>query len=181
MREIIEKFLRDEGMGYCAIDPKTIVFRTEFLEKCQMNYCGRYNRSWSCPPAIGDVAEIQKKTVSYPEGFLFQMVFPLEDDYDVEGMDKGRSVIMKKTLKLNSLLQKTKADFLLLSAGSCMICEHCTYPDKPCRHKDMLLVSMEALGIDVSVIARAGGLRYYHGPRTVTYFSLCCFREPEHA
>ena len=175
MKDTINKFLDLQSIEHVLIDPKTIIFRYEFLEKCQMNYCGRYNKSWSCPPAIGDVLKIQDYVLSFSKAYLYQMVFPLEDSYDYESMEKGRNEIMAETLALNSLLLETEDIFCILSAGSCQVCKDCTYPDKPCRFPEKMLFSMESLGIDVAVLAREYGMKYYHGPLTITYFSICFF------
>jgi len=177
MQKAIEKMLKELNIEYRLVFPKDIIFRSEFLDKCRMNYCGRYNRSWSCPPSIGDVKILEEKVLSYPQAILFQTVSQLDDDYDVEGMDKARRDMMKIALKLNIMLNEKKADFMILSAGSCQICDECTYPKSPCRHPELLQIPMEALGIDVGDLSKKSNLKYYNGSKTVTYFSLCCFRE----
>ena len=58
------------------------------------------------------------------------------------------------------------------SAGSCPVCEKCTYPDAPCRFPDKARSAMEALGIDVVALAADRGITYDHGAGTVTYFSI---------
>jgi len=172
VQKLIEDFLQNRGYTVALIDPKKIIYREEFAAKCQMNYCGRYGRSWSCPPAIGDRDKIQERATQFPIAFLYQKVFPLEDSYDYEGMEAGRRTIMKDTLTLHELLKREKTDYYILSSGSCSLCSECTYPMSPCRFPDKLLISMEALGIDVAVLAREYGLKYYHGPATTTYFAL---------
>jgi len=172
----LDDYFDHKQIKYAKIQTDDIIFRTEFLEKCQLNYCGRYNKSWSCPPAIGDVSTIQKNLLTYSHGVLFQMMFSLEDPYDVEGMNYGREVMMKETFALNRFLEQGQYQFKILSAGSCSLCENCTYPHLPCRHPEQLLISMESLGIDVACLAKKVHLTYYHGPLTVTYFAMCLFK-----
>ncbi|MDD3122609.1 MAG: DUF2284 domain-containing protein [Candidatus Izemoplasmatales bacterium] len=177
MEDEITQFLEQKQITYSIINPKDIIFRDEFTDRCKMNYCGRYNTSWTCPPAIGDISELRKRVISYPKAILYQMIFPLEDNYDVEGMDEGRHCIMKVTLELHQLLQHQNSPFLVLAAGSCSICPICTYPDKECRHPELKLYSMESLGIDVAVLSKMYQLKYYNGPCTVTYYSVVFFSE----
>jgi len=177
MLKDIETLLKELKAEYRLIDTKDIIFRAEFLDKCKMNYCGRYNRSWSCPPAIGDIGALDEKVLSYPKAVLFQTISLLEDNYDVDGMDAALRNMSKIALKLNIMLNEKKADFMILSASTCQICDKCTYPENPCRHPDLLQIPMEALGIDVGDLSGKYNLKYYNGSNTVTYFSLCCFRE----
>ncbi|MDD3112889.1 MAG: DUF2284 domain-containing protein [Candidatus Izemoplasmatales bacterium] len=177
MQKKIEDFLKNQGYTYAVIEPDNIIYREEFAAKCRMNYCGRYQKSWSCPPAIGDIEAIKKRANDFPTAILFQKVFPLEDIYDVEGMDAGRKIIMTDTLTLQDDLKKGNAPFFMLAAGSCSLCKECTYPDRPCRFPERMLISMEALGIDVAELARRYQLKYYNGPATVTYFAIVFFGE----
>ena len=60
----------------------------------------------------------------------------------------------------------------LSGAGSCSLCEKCTYPDAPCRHPKKARRSLEACGIDVVALSKVVGLHYINGENTVTYFSI---------
>ncbi|MDD4069066.1 MAG: DUF2284 domain-containing protein [Candidatus Izemoplasmatales bacterium] len=175
MRERTEKFLKQKEYIYQIINPQTIVFRDEYAQKCAMNYCGKYNKSWSCPSAIGNVNNLREKVLQFKYAFLYSKITNLEDAYDVESMDKGRNVIMNDTLELLDLLKKGSEPFYILSAGSCSICKTCTYPNQPCRFPERMLISLEALGIDVALLAKENGLKYYNGVNTVTYFSIIFF------
>ncbi|MFA7076597.1 MAG: DUF2284 domain-containing protein [Candidatus Izemoplasmatales bacterium] len=175
MRDFIEKFLKQNDYNFQIVDPQTIVFRDEYAQKCAMNYCGRYNRSWSCPSAIGDVNLLRKKVLSFKHAILYSKITELEDPYDVESMDKGRNNIMNDTLNLLELLKNYSERFYILSAGSCSICSKCTYPDLPCRFPARMLISLEALGIDVALLAKNNDMKYYNGVNTVTYFSIVFF------
>jgi predicted metal-binding protein len=56
-----------------------------------------------------------------------------------------------------------------MGAGACGRCEHCTFPDKPCRFPDKMTASMEAYGIVVSDVCQSNNLPYYYGNNTLTY------------
>lgn len=177
MIELIVDFLNESGCKWAQVQTRDLIFRDEFIEKCAMNYCGRYKKSWTCPPAIGDVKTHIDHFLRYSQAILFSQVFPLEDPYDVEGMDAGRKVIMEKTYALLDLAKKNHWDVDFLAAGSCSICEKCTYPSDRCRFPEKALISMEALGIDVASLARKYGQKYYNGPLTTTYFAMIFFYE----
>ncbi|MFA5741737.1 MAG: DUF2284 domain-containing protein [Candidatus Izemoplasmatales bacterium] len=177
MIDLITSFLDDNHTRWTFVNKDDIIFRDEFTAKCQMNYCGRYNKSWTCPPAIGNIDSIKKKCLHHSQAILFSMIFPLEDPYDVEGMDFGRNTIMQITYDLFDMVNKSGMHTAFLAAGSCSLCEKCTYPNFPCRHPEKAMISMEALGIDVAVLARKSGLKYYNGVNTVTYFAMIFFDE----
>ena len=62
-------------------------------------------------------------------------------------------------------------DCLFLGAGGCRVCSRCAkQDDEPCRHPDLALSSLEAYGINVSVLAPQAGMKYINGVNTVTYF-----------
>ncbi|MFA7144050.1 MAG: DUF2284 domain-containing protein [Candidatus Izemoplasmatales bacterium] len=172
MEKTITIYLDENKTTWTFIKKEDIIFREEFTDKCKMNYCGRYNTSWTCPPAIGDIELIKERCLRYHKAILFSMIFPLEDPYDVEGMDLGRRQIMQITYGLYDLTKKAQLQADFLAAGSCSICDKCTYPSQPCRFPEKAMISMEALGIDVAVLARKSGIKYYNGVNTVTYFAM---------
>ncbi len=175
METKIREFLDDRKISYALIKPATIIFRPEYRKKCIANHCGRYNRSWSCPPAIGDPELIIAAIWKYSRGIMIQAISPLEDPYDLESMDQGRKQIQDLTQALNENLRQTGQAFALFDAGSCTICPVCTYPTEPCRFPERMLIAMESLGIDVADLAKNAGMRYYNGPSTITYFALVLF------
>ena len=64
-----------------------------------------------------------------------------------------------------------KGHCLPLTAGSCTLCRKCTYPERPCRFPKKRFSSMEAYGLLVSDVCLKSGLKYYYGPKTITYTS----------
>lgn len=177
MKSTILGFLEDHYLSWAAFQPSDLVFRDVFLRDCAANHCGKYGKTWTCPPGIGDVNSHRSRLSTFPEAILFQQVFPLEDPYDVDGMDVGRKTIMNHAYTLSDRLRKEPGEAMFLAAGSCELCHPCSYPEKPCRFPEKAMISMEALGVDVYDIAKKTGLKYYHGPNTVTYFVMVFFRE----
>ena len=65
---------------------------------------------------------------------------------------------------------------MALSTEACAICEHCAYPDAPCRHPELMFPCVESHGIIVTALAGKEGIDFYGG-NLVTWFSLLLFRE----
>lgn len=165
-------------------------FRAEFVEVsgistdasfrklCESNACGNYNRSYMCPPDIGAVGELMERLKTYDKALVYQTVGQLEDSYDFEGMmDAGE--------KHNALVQKLRQitdresgrEVLHLGAGGCRVCSICgKKTGEPCRFPDQAIGSLEAYGINVSLLAEQAGMKYINGRNTVTYFGAVLFK-----
>lgn len=154
------------------ISVSDIPFDPEVRKLCEQNSCGKFGSCWTCPPAIGDLGDLQRRISGYQHFLIFYKVYALEDSFDWEGMIEGAKDFQKRILKLKKEIhaQNAEFDFLVLGAGSCMLCENCTYPQKePCRFPENAIFATEAFGIDVMNMMKNNGLKYNNGPNTVTY------------
>ena len=75
---------------------------------------------------------------------------------------------------LREQMMKVFPDMLMLGAGGCRICPKCAYPE-PCRFPEKTISSMEAYGLFVTQVCRDNDLKYYYGPRTITYTGCVLF------
>ena len=170
----IEKILIEELSGkafeIAVIPAEKIVFSEETRKSCVMNHCGRDNKSWMCPPAVGEIAELEKKYKSYKNALVFTTKTTLSDSFDIEGMESARNKHLE--IERNAVKKVIGLGAEWLSAGCCSQCESCSYPDKPCRYNETARPSPEACGIDVTLLAKICNIRYYNGKNTVTYFSV---------
>ena len=160
---------------YAFISPVDIPFTKEVRAACEANLCGRYGKSWACPPGAGDWEELRDHYKNYKNALVYTTKHDLEDSFDIEGMDEGRIQHEKLDQTVLGLLENEKEPFELLGAGSCSLCEKCTYPDAPCRFPQKAKRSMEACGIDVVSLSKSCGINYTNGANTVTYFSVIYF------
>ena len=55
------------------------------------------------------------------------------------------------------------------------ICEHCAYPDAPCRHPDKMFPCIESYGILVTDLAEKYQITFMNGGNVVTWFSLILY------
>ena len=174
MKEFIEA-LNGRAHEYAAIPVEKITFCRELLKACESNMCGQYNKNWTCPPAIGSMDGQMAKIAQFQNAFVFTTMLQLEDSFDFDGMQKAKDYHCRLTAEMHGRFGKTNPVY---GAGGCTICESigkkCAYPD-PCRFPDQIFSSIEAAGINVTELSRAGNLRYNNGENTVTYFSMILF------
>lgn len=160
-----------------CIDPAQIPFSQEVVDACEKNYCGRYGKTWTCPPGVGHYEERRALCLSYKQAVVFTTTYPLEDSFDIEGMHRANELHEQVTDRvIASLPEAAKGNYLAFSAHGCHICEKCTYPDAPCRFPDRARVSVEANGIYVVGLAQKCDINYHNGTNTVTYFSMLLLR-----
>ena len=152
---------------WALIKSNKLSFLPELLDYCKANACGKYGKSWACPPACGSMEEQREKILRYENILVFTTKHELEDSFDHEGMTRGRE---KHTL-LAQELRKKFDNAPLYGAGACPVCGVCAYP-APCPFPGKMIVSVEAAGIDVTELSRSAGIAYNNGPNTVTYFSI---------
>ena len=124
---------------------------------------------------IGEINELMAVIRTYTHALVYQTVSPLEDSFDIEGMQAAKKDFSK-------LVQKMKKAFpgketLHLGAGGCGVCEVCSKRENmPCRHPDLAVASLEGYGVYVSKLAASAGMKYINGQNTVTYFGAVFFR-----
>ena len=150
-------------------------FRRYVVDACKANACGRYGKTWKCPPAVGDFESLQKDCLVYAKALVFSTVHVLEDSFDIEGMEAGRQAHEQRTDKVAQLF--VGKNIKVLSAGGCGLCKRCTYPDAPCRFPSRARSSVESHGISVVELAKQCGLHYKNQPDTVTYFSIILYND----
>ena len=175
---MIEKALAAGASGADVIKTEEIVTDAAFRDICATNQCGVYGKCWMCPPDVGDIGELTKVVRSYRYALVYQKVYPLEDSFDIEGMQSAKNDFSK-------LIQTMRRSFpdpevLHLGAGGCGVCEICAKrEDLPCRFPDLAVASLEGYGINVSKLAASAGMKYINGQDTVTYFGAVLFSEPD--
>jgi predicted metal-binding protein len=160
------------GFTHCApLDVSTLEFLQDVRDMCNEKQCDKYGKSWSCPPACPSLEEMREKVLSYSGGILVQTVGELEDSYDWEGiMDAGKR--HKDNFgRMREVLEGESQPIMAMGAGTCTICESCTYPDAPCRFPGKMAASMEACGLFVSKVCTDNGLKYNHGPNKIAFTS----------
>jgi predicted metal-binding protein len=164
---VIEKALKERVFEYALIPAGKIVFSPELLKACEQNVCGKYNKCWTCPPAVNHET-LKKQIMNFSGAFVFSTKYDLEDSFDYEGMKHGQDAHSKLSREMHEMFGKINPVF---GAGGCSICKTCAFPNA-CLFPDKTFPSIEAAGINVTELSSAGGMRYNNGENTVTYFSI---------
>ncbi len=163
-----------EKMGFdrtAEIAVSEIAFEPSLIDLCKMNTCGNYGKNYTCPPLVGEPQELIRRAKTYQTAVVFQKIYPLEDSFDIEGMDAARRRFRSALEDVQAVCQTRLTDYLLLGAGGCSCCDCCAaQTDEPCRFPEKAIPSLEAYAINVSSLAAACGMRYINGANTVTYF-----------
>ena len=172
----IEKYLQHPAIWeYKVIPAKEIPFDLSVAEACKSNQCGKYGTCWTCPPAVGDWAELEKRICSYENAAVFTCKYDLEDSFDFDGMMEAQRGTMQLLYSIADAMREDGLAFWALGCGGCSICKKCTYPEAPCRFPEKAVVSVEACGIHVVNLSKNIGVRYNNGANTVTYFCILLF------
>ncbi|MFZ2537422.1 MAG: DUF2284 domain-containing protein [Oscillospiraceae bacterium] len=154
-----------------TISVSKIEFYPSLTALCEMNSCGAYGKNYTCPPLVGKIDDLIAKIKKFDTAIIFRAVYPLEDSFDIEGMDEGSFKFKQLTYTIFDIAKKIDPDCLVLGAGGCRLCEKCGAANNtPCLHPDRAISSLEAHGIQVSELALQIGMRYISGQNTVTYF-----------
>ncbi len=167
---IWEEFLKDKVSDLKKTSVDKIVFSDELLKYCAANSCGKYQKSWMCPPAIASNHRLIEKYRNFKKVLVISKVSQLEDSFDLEGMEAARTAFQKLLFDFQEHFG-AETGYAILGAGACSRCDECTYPDQPCRFPDLAFPSLEALGINVTELARTCKMKYNNGVNTVTYFA----------
>lgn len=159
------------------LDMNALEVRKEVRDMCASDRCHIYGKSWSCPPACGSLEQCGQTMNRYQQGILVQTTAQLEDEFDMEGLAQAQKQHKSAFESLSRQVRAVYGDCLPLTAGTCTLCYKCTYPKKPCRFPQKRMFSMEAFGLLVSDVCVKSGLKYYYGPKTITYTSCILFDE----
>lgn len=158
-----------------ALNMDALVFRSEIRDMCAADKCKNYGRSWSCPPATPSLEFISNRAASYRSGILLQTTAKLDDEFDPEGITELGKRHQKSFDNFVRQASMTCESILPMGTGGCRRCKKCTYPDRPCRYPNKLYHSMEAYGLWVSDVCEKSNVKYYYGPKTMTFTACVLF------
>ena len=134
-------------MKQTLINPmKDLIFDSKVREMCRS--CKRYGKKATCPPYIESVEYYQKLLAKYKNGILFFKIYPIDDEIPYEKLSKDSSLEMSGKIlsERNKLFSEGHYFILGLGAGSCKLCDECSFP---CRMPADSLIPLEATGINV--------------------------------
>ena len=177
--QLIEEAVALGAFKAGVIPVSAVSFDRSFRDICETNACGKCGRCWMCPPDIGDIDVLMERARGYDWLLVYQTVSRLEDSFDFEGMMEAAHQHSLLSRRMEQLCAgRIPGQRLHLGAGGCHVCDTCSKVDnEPCRHPDLAMSSLEAYGINVSVLAPQAGMKYINGANTVTYFGAVLLGE----
>jgi predicted metal-binding protein len=181
--EQIQRWAYEQGATHArpVTDRAFLVAQEAVREACLRNACGRSGRCWTCPPCVGEFAEVAARLLAYPEVLVVQSIATLEDSWDFEGMTAAGEAHNKLMRELGhrTAAQFPACEVLALGCGGCGFCETCTCPDAPCRFPEEAMGSVEGYGLDVKALVESVGLNYINGKGTVSFVGAVMISCPE--
>lgn len=142
--------------------------------------CERYGTTWACPPAVGTIAECEKRICSYPQGVFFSSVAEVSDLLNMKELLSTRREHEHLTTRVAAYLEGLGYETYTLSTESCDLCDRCAYLDgEPCRHPEYMHPCLESHGVIAQLIAEEEGMDYQLEGNTVLWFSLVLFRKKD--
>ena len=159
-------------LGYFYIDPKSLEFIDRIRWICE-NECPMCNKTWACPPAVGPVAECQKKCQAFENCLMIATITEVADIADLEETLATRHDHEEVTDQVRELMEAQGTKPYILSTEACAICETCAWLEgKPCRHPDKMHPCVESHGINIIPVLEENGLEFQFGGNVVTWVSL---------
>ncbi len=170
-KEILEQQLAELPLfQYAFMKSEDLVFSEKVRHICQTE-CPMYNTTWACPPAVGTVEECRARCLEYED---FLMVSTVTEVADIENMELTLATRKEHeaiTRQVAELIRDQGCQTMTLSTESCAICDHCAYPDGPCRFPEKMFPCVESHGILVTDLAEQCGMEFFNG-NIVTWFSV---------
>ena len=96
----------------------------------------------------------------------------VSDVLNMEEMLATRRAHEDLTGEIAAFLEKEGFETCTLSTESCDICEHCAYPEAPCRFPEKMHPCLESHGIIVSELAEKFSMDFTLSPTEILWFSL---------
>ena len=160
--------------GYFFLKTGELTFTDRVRWICQ-HECQMYGKTWACPPAVGTVESCRSKCLAYPNVLLICTVTEVDDISDISATLATREEHEAVTRQVEAMVRAEGQEIYTLSTEACAICQHCAYPDAPCRHPDKMFPCVESQGILVTDLAEKHGLDFMNG-NIVVWFSLILFK-----
>ena len=160
---------------YAFIDTDELVFSQRVRYICETE-CPMYNTTWACPPAVGSVDACRERVMAFEEGLLIATITEVSDIANIEETLATRADHEEITRQVLMMVRQQAAQTLTLSTEACAHCEHCTWPDAPCRFPDRMFPCVESHGILVTDLAEKHGIDFLAGGNVVTWFSLILYK-----
>lgn len=160
---------------YFFVAPQTLEFSERIRHICKSE-CPMYDKTWACPPAVGEVAQCREKCLSYDNCLVIGTIVEVDDSADIEQTLSTRHGHEKITNQVRDLMREQGIQPYILSTEACAVCERCAWLDGlPCRMPGKMHPCVESHGINIIPTLEQNGLDFIYGSNLVTWYSLLFF------
>ena len=160
---------------YGLIDPEKLEFSERIRYICSAE-CPMYNKTWACPPAVGEVDACAQRCRQYAKCLLIGTVAEVADIANIDETLTTRSAHEEVTNLVRGFFREQGVEPYILSTEACAECTRCAWLDgQPCRHPDRMHPCVESHGINLIPTLEENGLEFQYGENVVTWFSLLFF------
>jgi len=160
---------------YGYVDPQTLEFSDRIRYICGAE-CPMYNKTWACPPAVGEVEACKCRCLAYGHCLMIGTAVEVNDIANIDETLATRPAHEEVTNMVRDLIREQGVEPYVLSTEACDICEKCAWLDgEPCRHPDRMHPCVESHGINLIPTLEENGLEFQYGENIVTWYSLLFF------
>jgi len=175
-REMLEAQLSELPLyQYAFVKTQDMLFSDRIRWICE-HECPMYGKTWACPPAVGSVAECEARCRQFEDALLIATITEVSDIANIDETLATRAPHEEITRDVLALVQQQAGETMVLSTEACAICDHCAWPDGPCRFREKMFPCVESHGIIVTDLAEKAGIDFYADGNLVTWFSLIFYK-----
>ncbi len=95
LRAVEKEIAAEPIFEYAYLRTENLKFSERVRDICREE-CPRYNKSWSCPPAVGTVDECRARALGYKDCFVFTTIAELDNPTDMAEALESRSEHQKE-------------------------------------------------------------------------------------
>ena len=160
---------------YHLFDPAKLEFSGRIRHICRTE-CPMYDKSWACPPAVGEVDACRARCLAYGHCLMIATVTEVRDIADINETLATLPEHEAVTNQAGDIFREHGITPYILSTEACVECDRCAWLDgKPCRFPDRMHPCVESHGINVVPVMEEAGLEFQFGQNIVTWISLLFF------
>ena len=182
----LTKLALEQGTADAKIIPANqIVIEDRVVLKCKVG-CNHYGETLACPPYTPTAEQFRKIVAEYgyamfmkfttsascePEVYKYLMTYQTDSTVPKDMKAKASAFWQgwkdSKISMLQTVVDLEKAAMkqgytLAMSfiSGHCQLCDKCNTETKICRHPELMRMSEDAIGVNVSKTAKNAGIHY---------------------
>jgi len=174
----IKKRAASEGMTLidAAVPRSSADSVVVFRKKCAENVCGYYDKSWTCPPAVGSPEDCAGQLLGFDKAVI---IFRRYENIDVKDHKMLEHIVrwhQDSTRAVKMMFEEEGVEKLILCEGPCGFCDKCSYPD-PCPFPEEQIPSASGYGIDMEKYLRSNGIEFKFSDNEATLYGIILYRD----